>query len=325
MTLDLGRIIGRTFSICWRHRWLWLLGVFGGGGFGFRANYSGPGNGRGSTSAQVQAFLHEWLWLIIVVTIVILVVALVAFIISCIAVPAATWAGLALDAGEPATLGIAWRQGVRRFGVYLRLNLLRFAISLGVVVVVAVLVLAGVVIFAVGGRGTLLLLIPLGILVFLAVIAALLYLAFLFAWSDRMPVLTGVGAVEALRSSARLARRAWGDTLVFAIVMGVIVLGIGIGVLVAGLVVSIPGIILVVVGVIGNSALVTGIGAIWVVLIGGAVFLAGGGFAGSLVQVAYALAGRDLCVTHGVDLSPDIPVPVFAPPAGPPALPYAPA
>ena len=29
MTFDLGRTLSRSFRISWRHRWLWLLGVFG--------------------------------------------------------------------------------------------------------------------------------------------------------------------------------------------------------------------------------------------------------------------------------------------------------
>jgi hypothetical protein len=327
MTLDLGRIIGRSFSMCWRHRWLWLLGVFGGGGFGLRGSFSGPGNGRdsGSTSAQVQAFLNEWLWLIVLVVVVLVVITLVTFLLSCVAVPAATWAGLKLDAGESTTLGGAWRAGVSRFWVYLRLSLLRGAIAVGTLLLGALLVLVGVAIFATTGAGSLWVLIPLGLVLVLALIVTLAVLGFLFAWSDRMPVLLGVGAVYALRTSARLARRFWGDTLLFAIVMGVIAFALGLGVLLAAIIASVPGAVVILAGLGANSTLVIGIGVVLVTLLGGAVFLAGGGFTGSLVQVAYAMACRDLCLAGGLELSPGITSPVAPLPAGLPVSPPAPA
>ncbi|MDQ6919907.1 MAG: hypothetical protein M3Z98_11170, partial [Candidatus Dormibacteraeota bacterium] len=289
MTLDLGRILGRTFSITWRHKWLWLLGVVGGGSFGFRANFPGGGGGRGNTSsAQVQHFLNDWAWLIILVVAVLLLVVLVTFILSCIAIPAATWAALALDAGEPATLGSAWRQGVRRFWVYVRLALLKLAIGLAVGIVAGALVLIGLLIFASAGKGSLLVLVPLAILLVLAFIAVAIALAFLFAWSERMPVLLGVGAVDALRTSARVARGAWVDTLVFAIVMGLVAGFIGLGVLVVAVVFAIPGIVIAFAGLAAGSSLAIGIGVVLALVLGGAVLIIGGGFVGALVQVGYA-------------------------------------
>ncbi|MDP9325810.1 MAG: hypothetical protein M3O87_04640 [Candidatus Dormibacteraeota bacterium] len=330
MSLDLGRVLGRTFSLTWRHKWLWLLGVFGGGGgIGFRDNFSVPTSSRNGplpfTQDQLNVFLHDWGWLIIAVVVALVLIALVGFVVTCIAVPASTWAALALDAGEPATLGLAWRQGLRRFWVYFRLYLLRLLISLAVVTVAGLLVILGVLIFAGAGPASLWILIPLGIVLVLALIVASLVLAFLFAWSERTPIVLGVGAVDALRTSAHLARRAWADTLLFAVIMGVIATLIGLGVVVVAAVVAIPGVFISLAGLGANSSVIIGAGVLWVVLLGGAVFLVGGGYVGSLVQVSYAMACRDLCLSRGMELSPDIPLPAAAPPAGLPAAPPAPA
>ncbi|MFY9614009.1 MAG: hypothetical protein WAT58_01300 [Candidatus Dormiibacterota bacterium] len=327
MSLDLGRILGRTFSITWRHKWLWLLGVFGGGTFGFRANFPGAGGGGngGSSTAQVQQFLQDWAWLIVLAVIVVLLIVLASFIISCIAIPAATWGALVLDAGEPANLGAAWRQGVRRFWVYFRLALLKLLIGLLVFAVAGVLVLIGVLVYTSAGNGSLVLLIPLGILLVLALVIVSITLAFLFAWSDRTPVLLGVGAVGALRTSATIARHAWVDTLIFAIVMGLIAGIIGIGVVLAAAVFAIPGIIVAIAGLSAGSTVVIGVGVVLALLLGGAVLIVGSGFVGAVVQVAYALACRDICLNRGMQVSPDVPLPAPVQMAGLAAPPPAPA
>src|SRR5437016_5428308 len=73
VSLDLGRVLGRAFSICWRQRWLWLLGVFG-GGESFGLFFVGFPNGgatrrpRSGVSAvvitpdQLAGWLHDWAW-----------------------------------------------------------------------------------------------------------------------------------------------------------------------------------------------------------------------------------------------------------------------
>ncbi|HEY8741280.1 MAG TPA: hypothetical protein VIN56_11875, partial [Candidatus Dormibacteraeota bacterium] len=57
MTFDLGRVISRAFGITWRHRWLWLLGVFGGAGVGGNYSYNTDSGRGGRTSGQVGQFM----------------------------------------------------------------------------------------------------------------------------------------------------------------------------------------------------------------------------------------------------------------------------
>ncbi|HLQ62690.1 MAG TPA: hypothetical protein VK131_12595, partial [Candidatus Acidoferrales bacterium] len=69
-----GEVITRSFSIAWRHRYLWLLALFagegtggGGGGAGGGPNFGGQGQGGpGGTGGQVdprQALQSGLAWL----------------------------------------------------------------------------------------------------------------------------------------------------------------------------------------------------------------------------------------------------------------------
>ena len=254
----------------------------------------------------------------------ILLIALIGFLLACVAVPASIWAALALDAGQPATLGQSWRQGMRRFGRYFRLYLLRFLISLAIFAVVGLLTAAGVAIYSVAGKGALLVLVPLGVLLVLAWLVVSVVIAFLFIWSERTALILDQGAVAALRSSAWLARRSAGDTLIFAIVMGVIASVISLAETLVAVVIAVPGIIVLVIGASSGNTVVAVIGVLWIVILAGGFLLVGAGFIGALVQVAYALACRDLCLHHGLAPAGAAPV-AAAPQSGLPSLPPAPA
>jgi hypothetical protein len=335
MSLDLGRILSRTFSICWRNRWLWVLGVFGGGG-GIGAgiqggfNYSpGAGTGRRGGSAiseaQLTGFLHDWAWLLLLIGAVVLLIIVAAFLLACVAVPASIWSALTLDAGRPARLREAWREGVARFWRYFRLYLLRFLISVALLLLAVVMVGVGALIFASAGTGSLWVLIPLAVVFAIVFAIASILISFFFAWSERTAFILDVGAVAALRSSARLARGAWVDTLVFAVVMGVIVGLVDIGITIAAAVIVAPGVVLLVIGVLNDALAIAIIGALLAVVLGGGAFVVGAGFVGSLVQVSYALACRDLCQRFGMQVAPTIPVATKPAPSGLMAPPPAPA
>jgi hypothetical protein len=301
MILDLGRILGRTFLICWRHRWLWLLGVFGGGGglgLGLRGGVT-----YAPTPARITTFVQDYaLWLGVAVVVVLLLL-IVGFAVTCIAVPASIWAGLMLDAGMPATLRQAWGEGVRRFWVYLRLYLLRFLINLALLLALGLLVTGGVALYGAVGRSRLVLLILVGVVLLIVLFATYIVITFLLSWSERVVLILGVGALEALRKSAWLARHSFADTLILGIVMGLIVGVIGVVVGVAGILLTIPGALVLVWGVTSGVLAIEIVGVLLSVVLGGGAFLLGAGFNGSLVQVAYALACRDLCQHHGLPLA----------------------
>ena len=306
MTLDIGRILSHSFSIAWRHRWLWLLGVFGGAGFGFSNSFN-TGNGSGNPD-QVGRFLADHVGLILVAVAVLLVIVLVSAVIACVATPAVTWAGLQLDAGHDVGLGRAWREGRSRFWRYVRLVLLKALLSVAVVVAFGILLGIGGAVFSAGGTVTLVALVPLGILVVFLLVAALVVLSFGLLWSDRLLVILGTGAVDSVRAGWWMFRHNKLNTVIVSLVVGAINFGIGIAVALAAAVVAIPGIVMLVVyfSGAGGSSVLAILGFTWVIILGGGVFLVGSGFLGAVSQVAYALAARDLSISGGLAALPDV-------------------
>jgi hypothetical protein len=301
--LNLGGIISRTFALSWRHKWLWVLGVFGGaeGGFSFRGNFGTSGR----SSQQVGDFIRDNLPLILGAAAVVAVVAIALFLVSCIAVPASIHAALKLDGGQPVSLGSAWSYGLTRFWAFLRLQLLKLAITLLVALIVGLLVGAGILVFAAMGPISLAFLIPLAIVVVLAVIAVAIVLGLGLAWSDRTLVLLHLGAVDSIRSSWWLFTKHKLDTFVFALLMGLILFGIGLAILLGAVILAIPGGVLLGIGIASHGLTLEIIGVVLLVLLAGVFLIVGAGYAGSLVQVSYALACRDLCVARGLPLAPE--------------------
>jgi len=316
VNLEYGRLLSRGFSITWRHRWLWLLGLFAGGGGG-SFNYS-QGTGRGGNGGAVGDFIAHNIALILLGGAIILVLVLVAVIISFIARPAAIWAALQLDAGNAARLGQAWRFGRSRAGRMFRLSLLMFLVFLGVAVAIGVLVLVDVVLFQVAVALGVIALIPLVI----GGIAVLVILGLGLRWAPYAVVVLDLAPREALGASWNLFWRHKLDTFVIGLLLGVVTFGIAIASFVVAALVSVPGIVMLVMGFQGaGNSLLIGAGALWVILLGGAVLVATSGFLGALDAVVDTLACRDLCWmdgmaprVEGLPEAPPVPQPGMMPP-----------
>ncbi|HEV1998015.1 MAG TPA: hypothetical protein VGR61_07800 [Candidatus Dormibacteraeota bacterium] len=303
MTLDLGRLVGRAFAISWHHRWLWFLGVFGGVGVGLNLNPGVGGNfGSRRGAGQFGQFLSDHVALIVGAAALLVAIALVAFVVSCVAVPASIWATLELDAGREVRLGAAWRAGRSRFWRYLRLALLKSLIGMVVIALAGLLVALGFGAYRAGGDATLPLLVLGAVLLAFLMIALLVVVGLGLTWSDRLLVILELGAVDSIRAGWWLFKRSKLDTIVLGIVFYVVRLMISIGIaLVAGLV-SIPG-ILMVVSYFATQQAAVGLmiaGIVWIVVLGGAVELVGAGFTGALYQAGYAMAARDLSFSRGL-------------------------
>jgi hypothetical protein len=309
LTLDLARLITHAFSIATRHRWLWFLGAFGGVAGGY--NFGGAPSARSArvravTPDQVRQFLSDHLAVILSVIALLLVIALLAFVISCVAVPASIWAGLELDAGRPVGLRDAWREGRSRFGRFLQLALLKAAIGLAIVAVVLALVFVGIAIYRAGGVATVVVLALAGALLFIAVVVASVVLRLALTWSDRLLVILELDAVDAVRASWWLFKHSKLDTVVFGVVLYVVRLAISVVIALLAGIAAIPGIVMVF-GYFGSNQATVGLliaGITWVLILGGGVELIGAGFLGALTQVGYALAARDLVASHGLQGSP---------------------
>lgn len=300
MTLDLGRLVSRSFAIAWHHRWLWVLGVFGGVGAG-NLNTGNP-RGGGQSAAQVSRFLNEHLAIVLALVTAIVVIALVAFVVSCVAVPASIWASLELDAGREVGLRSAWREGRLRFWRYLRLALLKGLAVAFVLAVAGVLVAAGTGIYAAGGAATIAPLVLLGGILLVVFVLGLIVLALGLTWSERLLVILGLDAVDSLRAGWWLFRHSKLDTVIVAVVFYVLRLVLTIAITIVALLAALPGIICVIVYFAGHAGSLTLLvaGIAWIAVLGGGVEIVGAGFLGALYQAGYAMAARDLSVSRGL-------------------------
>lgn len=303
MTLDLGHLVSRAFSIAWHHRWLWFLGVFGGVGVGLNGSPGTGGNfGSRRGAGQFGQFLADHVALIVGAAAVLAVIAVVAFVVSCVAVPASIWATLELDAGREVRLAEAWRAGRARFWRYLRLGLLKSLIGIVIIALAGALLALGFGAYRAGGDGIVALLVLAGVVLAFLLLAVFVIVALGLTWSDRLLVILELGAVDSIRAGWWLFKHSKLDTIVLGIVFYVVRLLISIGItLVAGLV-SIPG-ILMVVSYFATQQAAVGLliaGIVWIVVLGGAVELVGAGFTGALYQAGYAMAARDLSSSRGL-------------------------
>ena len=321
MNLEYGRLISRGFSITWRHRWLWLLGLFGGGGAGglsFRYPTGPPPGG--------YDIINRYLGLILAVLAAVVVLYLVAVVIAWIATPAVIWSALQLDAGHGASLGQAWKHGLHRFWRYGRLALVTFAIYMGLTAGIVVLAVVVFLAFQIS--------IVVGVLaVVAAVILALVALVVLglgLRWAPYLLVDSDLHAIPAISTSWNMFKRHKLDTFVIGLLLGIVTFAISIASFVVAALVSIPGIVMLVAGFQGDwNRLLIGAGALWILLLGGAVLVVTSGFMGALGAVVNTLACRDLCWMDGVaprveGLPEPPPAPTPAPGMMPPPASWAP-
>ncbi len=149
--MDNGRLLHDAWRLTWRHRFLWVLGLFAGGGTGL--NFSFPGGGAPHSAGggplppeasrvldEVNAWVVAHLGLLLALAAVLALVGIVFLVIHFIAQGAMIGALGRLAAGEPIMLGGAWALGRRLAWRYVRLALLLLALALAALLVVAVVV-----------------------------------------------------------------------------------------------------------------------------------------------------------------------------------------
>ena len=266
-------IVTRSFTIAWRHKYLWLLAVFAGeSGGGASFNYSSPyqpiGNGGKppdftTIPQQVATWLGQHVGLIVAGSALFLVLVIAFFLLAAVCEGALVRGSAEHDADRPFGLRTAWRTGVSTMGVIIRFRLLLIALGLPVFIVVAALV-AGVVLAILShGYGLAVALGLFGLLIFLAAVVYLVYLGFLDRLGTRAAVLEQVGARAALVRGHRLLKKRLGRVLLVWLLS--IAVGIAIGICAA----LILAIVVLPVTVAGIAAYATGSPLFWVVVIVG--------------------------------------------------------
>lgn len=134
--MDFGQVIGRTFPILGRHRYLLLLAVLGGGEFG-GASFSAPGFDGSGTQGGASPAVDPGTILTVAAVLAALaaLLAVAWFVLSLITTPALIRAAAEHDAERPFGLGAAFRTGLRSAWKVFVLRLL-----MAVAVVLALLV-----------------------------------------------------------------------------------------------------------------------------------------------------------------------------------------
>jgi hypothetical protein len=312
-----GEVIQRAFSIVWRNRYLWFLGVLGGGLGGAAQlpsfNYTvtqnstviqpaaAPPGVQGAIDALGSAGL---LYAIVVIAVVVvLLVVIVAPVISSIALGALVWASAMHDAGQPAGLGSAWRVGVSRFWKVLGLRVLSLLAGLAGLAAFGLPVIGFIVAVANHANGALVAVLALySVIAVPALICGSIALTLVTVLATISVVTERSGVVGAIGRGISLFRRRFGRTLA---VWG-IALGLGLAsAVVLGVALAVVGSILVI-SVIVMFAFSHVAGILMGVLFGLALFatlLVMGGVVGAYFTAYWTLAFRRL------ELGPPAPYP----------------
>jgi hypothetical protein len=255
-----GSIIKRAWTITWRYRALWVLGLFagisgssGGGGGGGNYNFNSLGSGSksnpfaGADGRALLRTLEGLLPVIIVGTVLLIVIGIVWWILSVAARGGLVFAVNEIEAGRPMRLGAAWNAGFARFWSIFGLALLLALPVFVLLMVILLLIFVPVVIPLLRGGspspgvvvpicGTLILGIPL-------LIVMSLVLSLLSELALRFVMLSGHGAISAVGESWRAFRSRFKDTALMWLI------GVGLN-MAAGFALAIPLVVLTLVAIV---------------------------------------------------------------------------
>lgn len=237
--MQYGELITRSFTIVWRHRYIWLLAILGGADVGtlsFNGN-TGLQTINPGRAQQVGQFLQQNLGLVVAIILVLLVLALAWFLLSCVTTGALVRASAEHDAERPFGLRWAWRTGLGHFWSILGLKLLQILVVLAALVVVSVLILLGVLLLAGNQPGGGVALVVAGVLFLLLLIPFGILAGIVFIIATRSVVLEQRRVGAALRRSLSLLQARFGRTLLVWLLQ--VALSIG-----AGIVLAVPVLIL---------------------------------------------------------------------------------
>ncbi len=146
--MDFAGIIRRAWQVSWRHKALWILGLFAGatgsgygggwGGSGYRYNAQDLGN-WGSTSgipAEVSAWVQDWAAVLIAAGVMLVLIGLLWLVLSLAAQAGLVWEVNGAEEGRPVSLGEGWSVGFHYWG---RVFLVGLVLMLPVVLLVLIL------------------------------------------------------------------------------------------------------------------------------------------------------------------------------------------
>jgi hypothetical protein len=282
------KLIRDSWTLTWRHRFLWILGVLAGGGVSLPAFNWLPTTSGQSTSApplevppalaafgqSAAAWALANIGLLVSLGILLTGVLLVLLVISFVAKGGMARATADLATGHPSSLGRAWRAGVHCFWRYVGLWLVVVLAALVVAILVAAVAAVLVGLFLANGPVTG---IAVGAIVGLPLLAVLIVggvcASIIVEFAQRAIAVEDVGAIGALRSGYSLMRLHLGESALTWVINFGLTAACG-AAYVAGLVVT-----LIVLGAVGVAIFaMAGIGTVTIAYIGlgGLLLLLGG-------------------------------------------------
>lgn len=232
--MDYGDLLGAAWRVCWRHKYLWLLGLFAGGAMQFPFPGGAPEQmvEYRFTANEAERFISDHGALLLG-----LVALAGALLLALMVVSVVATAGLIAGTdhayrGTPLRARQAWRQGLRCFWRLVGLWLVVLVgAMLAVGLLVGVVILALVLAYSGDGPGPGVALIVLagltGLLVFALVVAAMIVVSIVVNWAERALVLESTGVFASLGRGWRLFRSRPGASLLVWLLAGAVGLAVG--------------------------------------------------------------------------------------------------
>jgi hypothetical protein len=224
--MDYAGLIGEAWRLTWRHRFLWILGLFAGGTLGSFGGSPIQWRGGGQDAGQlppglvgpgdeVARLLAANVGLVMAVATLVVLLGLTLLVVSLIAQGAVVRAAADLELGRGSSLRLAWRAGLHLFWRYVRLTLALIGLAVAVALAVGVAAVALVAPVAVGQAPTAAP--PLWVLLAVVLVPLLIVggiaLSIVVLYAQRAIALDEAGALESLRLGWRTLRGHLGASL----------------------------------------------------------------------------------------------------------------
>jgi len=229
ISLPIADIIRDAFKLAWKHKYLWVFGLFAAGNTSFNLPID-----QGQSSLGNYEAAYDWLMAALVAVILIgLAVAVIALILHVISKSALIYNVYQIETDGVHGLGAGWDFGLKRFWPMLGLTLLLVMVILAFMLLVVAFVAIGFAIATALGFLALLIAIPVFILGLVLIILTGTY-------AERFVTLEMRGIVQAIGDGWNLWRTQWKPSVLMLLVKIAIAIALGIGVMGVGAALALP-------------------------------------------------------------------------------------
>lgn len=268
-TVDFSRLIGDTWRLVWRHKFLWFFGLFaggsssfGGGNFNFSTDSyddSPSGNGRGQvddTGQEILDWVNAHLTLVIILVAAVITLFVLLWLWSVICRGAVI--GSARDVRQKRSINFksAFARGRESFGRLLLFDLFLFLLGICLFIIIAAAVLFILLLVFVADTAGSVILSILGLWLLALIVFGLGYLSCCTIWfvpwiffgviinyATRAVVLEGLRPMAAFRRGWRVMMDNLGQTMLMFLISLGLSIGAGIAIVLAVGLSSVPSII----------------------------------------------------------------------------------